>query len=467
LPISFSLKAATPLTLAKALTRGLWQRPRHLAYLESILLAMVGGKCPRVLVSMPPRHGKSTTCSQWFPTWFLGHYPDQRIILASYEANFAASWGRKVRDSLDLAKAAGLFPHGVRRDVSSVSEWEIEGHSGGMITAGVGGAITGRGGNLLIDDPVKNAEEAASYSYREKAWDWYRSTAYTRLEPGCWVLAIQTRWHEDDLAGRMLQQAEEHWTVVDFPALAEEEDCLGREPGEALWPERWPVGVLEETRAKLGSYWWQALYQQQPVAREGGYFKREWFPIVEAGPAGAGVRRTRFWDCAATEAGGDYTAGAKLALTEDGLVFIEDMRRDRLSPAGVEALIKQTAELDGQAVRIREEQEPGSAGKAVVAARARLLPGHDYRGIPSTGAKTLRASGLAAQAEAGNVRLVKGAWNQDFLEELTSFPHGAHDDQVDAASGAYEDLVGSGSPTFLDPAWRTHYGMSPTEANDG
>jgi len=400
---------------------------------------MVAGLHSRVLVTMPPRHGKSETCSHWFPTWFLGHFPEERIILSSYEATFAASWGRKVRDSLNEAHAQGLFAHGVRAAVSSVSEWQVEGHGGGMITAGVGGAITGRGGHLLIDDPVKNAEEANSQTYRDRTWEWYLSTALTRVEPGCWQLLIQTRWHEDDLAGRLLGQAPDDWAVVNLPALAEEQDPLGREPGAPLWPARFDTAALAERKTNLGSYWWNALYQQRPSAREGGFFKREWFPIVEAAPAQA--VRVRRWDAASTEAGGDYTVGLCMALTSDGVFYIEDVQRDQLSPAGVEQLILQTAQTDGAQVRIREEQEPGSAGKAVVTTRAGKLRGFDYRGRRSTGEKTLRAGPFAAQAEAGNVRLVKGLWNRALLDELCAFPHGAHDDQVDTCSGAFDDLL--------------------------
>jgi predicted phage terminase large subunit-like protein len=441
LPLGFVLQTATPLTLAYTLTKGKWKRPPHLAHLEDVLMTMVAGKHRRVLVTMPPRHGKSETCSHWFLTWFLGHFPDQRVILASYEARFAESWGRKVRDSLNECKTQGLFPHGVNDRVSSVSEWQVEGHGGGMITAGVGGAITGRGGNLLIDDPVKNAEEANSPVYREKAWDWYLSTASTRLEPNCWQLLILTRWHEDDMAGRNLAQFPEDWLVVNFPALAEEADVLGRQPGEALWPARFTTADLEGQKAKLGSYWFNALYQQRPTAREGGFFRREWLPIIPAPPAGVGVERVRWWDAAATEDGGDYTVGVKMARTPDGLFVVEDVKHGQWSPATVDKIILQTAQTDGRGVKVREEQEPGSSGKAVVASRARLLTGFDYRGIPSTGDKQVRAAPFAAQCEAGNVRLVAGDWNAAYIDELCAFPRGANDDQVDGSSGAFGRLA--------------------------
>jgi hypothetical protein len=226
--------------------------------------------------------------SQYFPAWFLGRYPDKRVILASYEADFAASWGRKVRDVLE-GKGGELFGVGVSRGSSAANRWDIAGHLGGMVTAGVGGPITGRGADLLvIDDPVKNAEEAASEVYRNKAWDWYTSTAYTRLEPSAGVVLIQTRWHGDDLAGRVLEHAKdtgESWEVVRFPAFAEDGDPLGRAPDEPLWPGRFDHSALEQIRQTLGSYYFAALYQQRPAPSVGAMFKREWFQIVSAAPA--------------------------------------------------------------------------------------------------------------------------------------------------------------------------------------
>lgn len=439
LQLGFALETATPLTLGTKLTKGRISRPPHLAYLEDVLLDMVAGKHRRVVVTMPPRHGKSSLCSHWFPTWLLGHFPDERIILASYEASFAASWGRRVRDSLDEAKAAGFFRHGVRRDVSSVSEWQVEGHAGGMFTAGVGGGVTGKGGNVILDDPVKNAEEAASLVYREKAGEWWNSTMYTRLEPGAWALVIQTRWHADDLTGRLLAGSSEPWLVVNFPAIAEEEDVLGRQVGEALWPERYPVAALETIRQQLGSYWWSALYQQRPSARDGGLFKRHWFEVVEAAPEQ--VRgRARFWDMAATEGGGDWTSGLRMSATADGLFYVEDVQHLQGSPRQVEQTITQTAAVDGKQVRIRGEQEPGASGKALAEYYVRLLVGYDVRFAPATGPKEVRAAPVAAQAEAGNVKLVRGPWNAAFLDEVCEFPHGAHDDQVDALSGAFASL---------------------------
>jgi predicted phage terminase large subunit-like protein len=388
---------------------------------------------------MPPRHGKSEMISHYLPAWYLGWWPERHVLLCSYEATFAASWGRKARDTFAEAAEAGLFKHKLNPDRAAASEWEIARHGGGMVTAGVGGAITGRGADLLIlDDPVKNAEEAQSLTYREKSWDWYLSTFATRCEPGAAVIIIETRWHYDDIAGRILATADgngERWEVVSLPAIAEENDQLGRLPGEALWPARYPVPKLESIRHNLGSYWWSALYQQRPSPREGGMFKRQWFPIVEAGPAVVDVD-VRFWDKAATAGSGDWTVGLRMQR-RGGEYYIVDVQRCQESSGAVKALIRQTAALDGPTVRIGMEQEPGSSGKDVIEDYRRELAGYAFQGVPATGSKQVRAEPLAAQAEGGNVKLLRAPWNPGFLDEICSFPTGAHDDQVDAAAGAF------------------------------
>jgi len=381
----------------------------------------------------------SEMCSHWFPVWYLSTFPEKRIILASYEANFAASWGMRVRDSLRDAYERGLSDVTVRGDVSARGEWQLDGYDGGMYTAGVGGAVTGRGANvLLIDDPTKNAEEANSLTIREKQWDWYRSTAYSRLEPGGAVVIITTRWNKDDLPGRIIDQTDEHFEVINFPAIAEEEDELGRAVGEALWPERFPLERLLEIKDTIGGYWWAALYQQNPTVREGGLFRREWFEIVDKVPT-EGIRYVRYWDRGATEKG-DWTVG--LLLGQQGrMFFVKHVRRFRGTPGVNAENILAQVRADGKDVRQRMEQEPGSSGVDTIDAYSRLLIGYNFKGDRVTGDKVMRAEGAAIAAEAGNLKLLRGEWNQAFLDEVDDFPHGMHDDQVDALSGAYAALT--------------------------
>lgn len=217
---------------------------------------------------MPPRHGKSERVSRIYPAWFVGNFPNKRVILASYEADFAASWGAKARDVL-LEHGRSVFRVWLRPGSVAANRWDLARYDGGMVTAGVGGPVTGKGADLFIlDDPVKNAEEAGSKTMRERAWDWWRSTAYTRLEPGGAVILMMTRWHEDDLGGRILAEAAaggERWEVVRLPALAEEWDPLRRSVGAPLWRERYDLPALEEIRRTIGGYWWACTPYQTPI----------------------------------------------------------------------------------------------------------------------------------------------------------------------------------------------------------
>jgi predicted phage terminase large subunit-like protein len=396
------------------------------------------------MITMPPRHGKSQFLSEYFPAWFVGNFPDKRVILTSYEADFAAQWGRKARFLLETY--GHTFPSPIRLSPCSAaaSRWDIAGHTGGMQTSGAGGAITGKGGHLIIiDDPIKNSDDAMSDRSREKLMEWYASTLYTRREPGAIVILIQTRWHMDDLAGKLIKQMEaggDTWTVVDFPAIAETDDVIGRKPGEPLWEDRFPLTELTKIKMTQGSYWWNALYQQHPIPPGGQIFRTEWFKVVEDFPHDC--KKCRFWDMAATKDGGDYTVGGLVGLSKEGQIFILDVQRGQLSPYETESMIGNTAGVDGRDVKIRIEKEGGSAGKTLMDQYARkLLLGYDFKGEVPSGSKESRANPLAAAAEAGNVYLVRAPWNRAMLDEFTNFPHGSNDDQVDAISGAFNVLV--------------------------
>ena len=285
-----ALAKTGPTALATLIDRR-FRLPAHLLLIDEVLVEGVWRARERrrdrpeiILVTAPPRHGKSTVTSLYYPAWFLGTFPERRVILASYEADFAATWGQKTRQ---LLEDHGPSLYGVRVDDSSraASRWDLHRHPGGMVTAGVGGPIIGRGAHLLvIDDPLKNAEQAASPTIREKQWEWWLSTARTRLEPGAVVVIVMTRWHEADLAGRLLggsRDGGDPVTEIRLPALAERNDRLGRDAGEALWPERFNRDYLEHTREVQGPYWFSAIYQGRPTPDEGGIFDRKDFRYFE------------------------------------------------------------------------------------------------------------------------------------------------------------------------------------------
>lgn len=441
-----------------------WQNARHVDFLDEHLVNLAAGEYAKegyigIIIEEPPRHGKSEECSRYFPAWYLGLRPDDRVILASYEATFAERWGGRVRDLLSRW-GPEVFGIEISKKAAAASLWDIDKHEGGMYTAGVGGPITGKGANLLIlDDPIKNSAEAQSPTIRENQWEWYKSTFRTRAEPGAIILIIMTRWHEDDLVGRILaEQAEDpdadKFMRIRLPAIAEEPDeefpepdPLGRLPGEALWPERWPVDKL--TPYMTNDYVWSALYQQRPAPREGGLFKRDWFDVVPL-PSEKPKKVVRYWDMAATEVkkgeDPDWTVGCKVALYPDGTYCVLDVERVRKSPEKVEALIKRTAVLDGRLVRIRMEQEPGSAGKGQISHYSRnILRGFIFKGNRVTGSKTIRAELASSKAEKGEIKVARAPWNREFFREVTKFPNAKWDDQVDAFSGAIEDLASGGN----------------------
>ncbi|MDR4483810.1 MAG: terminase family protein [Nitrospirales bacterium] len=273
---------AHPLGMACVTSSWEWIPAKHLQILNEELCDVAAGKTTRLIVTLPPRHGKSELISHYFPAWFIGRFSRKKVILASYEASFAEEWGAKARDLL-LEWGEAIF--GVTLKKTAANKWTTR-QGGGMQTAGVGGAITGKGAHVfIIDDPVKNAEEASSPVYRKKAWDWYRSTAYTRLEPGGALILVMTRWNEDDMAGRIIKQAGgsmRGWKILNIPATCEDEtqpieQRLGRKNGDALWDARYNKATLENIRQEIGSYWYSALYQQRPAPLEGNIFKREWF----------------------------------------------------------------------------------------------------------------------------------------------------------------------------------------------
>ena len=425
----------------------------HVIKLAEALQRVADGEIARLMVFMPPRHGKSELVSRLFTAYYLYRHPERWVGITSYAAELAYTFSRAARDN--YLRAGGKF----KGDANAVKHWET-GKGGGLWAGGVGGPITGKGFHVgIVDDPLKNSEEAASETIREKQKDWYGSTFYTREEPGGAIIIVLTRWNEEDLAGHLLAQEEgeepERWHIISMAAIKEDEEptfpatCTlepdERTPGEALCPPRYPLDKLRRIAKRIGSYFWNALFQQRPRPKDGNTFKRPWFKIAQAAPVEA--RRVRYWDKAGTQDGGDWTVGLRMAQTAEGLYYIEDVVRGQWSPGERDRVIRQTAELDAEqfgstgAVRQWGEQEPGASGKADAQAFVRLLAGFAAHTEPASGSKEVRAGPLAAQVEVGNVVLVQGAWNKVFIDELCDFPTGKHDDQVDAASGAFNKLA--------------------------
>jgi predicted phage terminase large subunit-like protein len=420
----------------------------HCDALAGVIERIAAGELKRVMIFLPPRHSKSEMFSRLFSAYYLRKHPDKWVGINSYAAQLAFTLSSAARQN--FVKCGGELSD----DSKSKQHWETK-QGGGMWAAGVGGPITGKGFHLgIIDDPLKNSEEANSEVIREKHKEWYKTTFLTREEPDAAIVIILTRWHEDDLAGWLLNEettdedehSKENWHIVCLPAIAEElpefpPTCTiesdTREIGEPLCPERYPLEKLMQKRAK-GAREFDALYQQRPSPKEGYFFDVTKLHIVDAAPVGG--RKCRGTDKAATPGDGDYTASGLVQQGKDGLWYIEDVWREQLDTATRDRRIRQTAEMDGRTVHQKGEQEPGSGGKESAENFIRLLSGFPVSTEKSTANKESRADPFSSQVNAGNVRLVKGDWNKAFIEELRQFPFGKHDDQVDAVTLAFNHL---------------------------
>lgn len=441
-----------------------WKPYRWLLLLNRYLVEVAAGRIPRFLLEGPIRHGKSYLTAWWFPAWYLCMNPENRVLIAAYNEEFADSWGAKVRAAVhDFGKQVSGVE--VSRDTAAKGNWGIEGHRGGLFTCGAGNPPAGRGFELIIiDDPVKDEADAFSPKLRDNTWNWFEGDILRRLNPGGSLLLDMARRHEDDLVGRVKMRAArpeaQPWTTLRLPALAEpteeEPDPLGRETGEPLCPQLWTKDALEQIRADTTVRFWEAQYQARPSSPEGEMFKVTDWGYVEGIPFDT-VEWVRRWDLAATEKhqgnDPDYTAGVLMGRHPSGRIIIADARRDRVNELTVQKMLQATAREDqakyayggsltSGRVRIIIPQDPGSAGKALVGYYLReVLQGFDVSYEKETGSKMQRAQIFAAQVAAGNVFLLRAPWNEAFVDELRAFPNGAHDDWLDAAAGAFNALM--------------------------
>jgi len=413
---------------------------RHTKLIARVCEQIEAGALQRVMFFLPPRHSKSMTVTESFPSWFIGKNPDRRVIEVSYGESLARRFGRANRRKVEDF-GPGLFNIEVAGDNSSVTNWSIEGHDGGMISAGIGGPITGAGADcLLIDDPLKNRQEANSPTYREMLWNEYRNTLLTRLQPNASIILIQTRWHEDDLAGRILEQEPERWHVVKLPAEAEEEDLLGRETGEPLWPEfGFDRAWVENTKRTVGSQVWNALYQQRPSPQEGALVKRSWWRYYIVLPAHFDDVILS-WDMTfkdeqqAKSGNPDYVVGQAWGRVEADKYLLDQVRGKMDFPTTLKTVQAFRAKWNQATATLIEDSANGPAIISTL--------GHTIAGIipwPPHGSKTERLSAVSPQIEAGNVYIpdpIIAEWVSDYVEEFAVFPNGNNDDQVDATTQA-------------------------------
>lgn len=411
------------------------------------------GDIDRLMVLMPPGSAKSTYASLLFPVWWFTQHPNSSVIAASHTTSLAENFGRQARELVrEYAAELGYSLHAGKQ---AAGHWQTTGR-GEYFAAGIRGPLTGHRADLaIIDDPVKSQAEADSPVLRDRVWNWYRFDLTTRLKPKGRIVLIMTRWHEDDLAGRLLGLNAAEWDVIRLPALAEDNDPLGRAIGDALWPEWEDKEALLRKRDTMGERAWSALFQQSPHPIVGSLFKTDCIDILDAAPPNDEGLTVRAWDLAATAATGgndpDWTVGVKLRRSSSGRFTVLDVVRMRGTPHEVLAAIAEAARIDGKGITIGLPEDPGQAGKLQVSYFAGQLAGYRTSSSRETGSKATRASLVASQVEARNFAMVRGGWNHAFLEELRDFPLGRKDDQVDALSRAFAMLTAGGTPARRVP----------------
>lgn len=469
---------SSPATFAAKCSHGLWKPYRHLAYTSNRIVDMIErDTCDLLIVEQPVRHGKTELCSRWTPAWYVLRYGGT-VGLASYEADFAATHGRRAREI--VTEWGPRFGVEIDNTSKASHRWEVKGHKGGMWAAGAGGPITGKGAELLIvDDPIKSAEEADSQVMRDNLWDWWLSTFLTRREPKAKVVVIMSRWHTDDLVARLLRNpGTMRIERVRLPALAEEGDALGRREGEALCPERYNAAELADKREQHGPRVWAAMYQQRPVLAGGAMFKRQHFRYYTRHNRGdetfnilgeTTVDDADCWRFATMDPA--YTARRKsdytvlcvwaVAPTDPPALMLLDVRRVRVQATDHVPMVESAWEM----------WQPAWIGIEKQAANQPVFDEIKRRGVvvielnPYSRNKYSRAESAAALVESGRVFFPESApWLGEFEDEILNFPVGAYDDQVDCLAYAGIEFVNGHVHarrrrrefnTLEERAWRT------------
>lgn len=456
--LSRVLQACQQSLLGYAIAQWDGYRPgAHHRLIANALHRVEKGELKRLMIMCPPRHGKSQLTSEFFPAWYAGKNPDHKIMHASYSQDLANDFGRKIRNQIDSDIWKAVFPGiTLSGDSQAANRFHLDGMQGEYFATGVGGPATGRGAHLLlIDDPIKNREEAESELMRERIWDWYTGVAYTRLMPEGAIVVIQTRWHESDLAGRILEKhTDQGWEVLALPAIDDAD--------QALWPEQYPLEALESIRAAIGPRDWEALYQQRPRPSGGGEFRREWLnyygrvnpepmnKLLLVDPA-SGKRKNN-----------DYTSMWVVGLHSDRQYYILDMVRDRLN-------LSERAEAVFRLHRKWRPREVRYERYGMMADIEHLQSRMDVenyrfkvREVGGSLSKEDRIRRLVPLFEQGRVwfphEMVRTGTDgvsrdlvQDFIEqEYLAFPVGRHDDMMDGLARLVEPGVQDPWPNDQD-----------------
>lgn len=413
---------------------------RHIELMCSKLEALERGEILRLLVAEPPRHGK-TLLLRLFVSWLLGRRPTRSVIFSSYSQELAEDSGRAVRNMVSDPKHEAIFGREACLSEDSAAVHRFTTRAGGLFYAvGRGGSITGRGADIFVaDDLLKDREEANSATIRRQLQEWYASVAHPRLEPGGAVVVVSTRWHLDDLTGWLLREhADEGWTVLSLPAIAEPGDELGRLEGEALWPERYPVEELQRIKSVVGSANWSSLYQQRPVSSESAVFKPEWWQTYRERPAEFD-RIVMSADTAfKVSQVSDFSVVTTWGQTKTGFYLLNVWRERCEFPRLKAALTALAAEWRPNALLVEDR----ASGQSLIQ-ELRSETSLPVLPVRIDSDKVTRAQAVTPMIEAGRVFIpAEAPWLADFLGELGSFPAAPHDDQVDSVTQALNYLRG-------------------------
>lgn len=396
------------------------------------LEAVERGEVKRLMIEAPPRHTKSELASRRFPAWYLGKHPDRQIICSTYSGDFATDFGREVRNIISSQSYQNLFNVKLAEDSRAANRWHTQ-DNGIYVSVGIGGPITGRGAHVaLIDDPIKNRMEADSQTNRDMVWNWYSSTLRTRLMPSGAIVLIMTRWHEDDLAGRLLEQQSDRWERVRLVAIEDEET----EKERALWPQWYPIEDLKEIKAEITERDWQALYQQNPTPEQGNYFKREWFEEnrYRLGEAPK-TNNYQASDFATKDADGDFTEHGVFGMDHRGHLWVLDWwYGQKTADIWIDKQLDQVKDFKtfasfGEQGQIRRAVEPFQVMRCK---KRRIWPRFEW--INRSGDKKAMARAFQGMASMGMIHIPKCEWGDRLIEQLVSFDTGKYDDAVDVCA---------------------------------
>lgn len=423
----------------------------HHKLIAEALQQVESGEIKRLMIFLPPRHGKSELVSRKFPAWYIGRNSQQQIISASYNSDLATEFGRDVRNTIADPDYKNIFKISLAPDSKAADRW-ITNNGGSYLAAGVGSGITGRGAHLgIIDDPFKDRKEAESKTIRDGVWNWYTSTFYTRLMPGGSIILCQTRWHEDDLAGRLLKEMRrggESWQIINLPAIAEGHDILGRTEGEALWPEWYPEETLKQIQNTIGTYDWLSLYQQRPTAEEGNIFKKHWWRRFRDFPEKFS-KRIHAWDTAFKDGQqNDFSVCLSIGVNE-GDIYILDRFKGKLEFPDLKKAAESMAYRDKVDAVVVEDKASGQSLVQELRRNTKLsVVAHKIDRD-----KVARAYSVTPMIEGGRVYLPEwGSWIDDYIANMASFPQAEHDDDVDATTVGLNYLKSQLTTNVLDMA---------------